>query len=60
MAARNYQPTAKRLANLLSNFISRYQSHLIAGMTSSQAVALASLEAALSQFISELTGGGGV
>lgn len=54
VAARNYQPTLRRLCHLLSRFIARYQAQLAAGMTSSQATALAAMLATLDQLIFEL------
>lgn len=60
MAARNYQPTLRRLSHLLNQFITRYQAQILAGMSPAEATALAALEAALAQILAELGTGGGV
>jgi len=59
MAARNYQPTLRRLSHLLNRFIVRWQQQLLAGSTVPQATALAALGAALDQVIAEYSETGG-
>jgi hypothetical protein len=45
--------------HLLNRFITRYQALLLSGMTAPQATALAALQAALDQMISEIPPGTG-
>lgn len=59
MAARNYQPTMRRLARLLSVFITRYNEQIDAGATPEQAAAVATALAALNDLLSALGTGGG-
>jgi hypothetical protein len=60
MAARNYQPSLRRIARLLNLFMVRYQAQILAGMTAPQAVAFAAAEASLGELLAELGDGGGV
>jgi len=60
MAARNYQPTLRRLMHVLSLYIGRYQTFLAAGMSSDEASALATLQSALDVLIGLLGTGSGV
>lgn len=59
MAARNYQPTLRRLGRLLNLFLTRYQSQILAGATAPQATAIAAVQAALEEMLAELGEGGG-
>jgi hypothetical protein len=59
MAARNYQPTLRRLLHTINRFIARYQALIRAGMTSDEAAALTVFSVALEDLINQLGTGGG-
>lgn len=54
MAARNYQPTLRRLAHAMSVFIGRYTALILAHMTGDQTVIFNAYVAALNDLIEML------
>ena len=60
MAARNYQPTLRRLMKVLALFVTRYRTLIDAGLDPAEAAQLAVLAAALDDMIALLGSGGGV
>jgi adenylosuccinate lyase len=60
MAARNYQPTLRRLANHINRFSSKYQALILAGMTPDQAAVFTAFLVVLEELVTALGTGSGV